>query len=119
MHRYRITFMTGLATGYVLGARAGRERYEQMRKLARSMADNPAVQQAAGAMQAQATQTLTTARQKVTSGIQQRVPKLADGARHAVGDRMPGRRGRDNGAKNGTGSAHRYAATGGNGTGGD
>jgi len=116
MHRYRITFMTGLATGFVLGARAGRERYEQMRKLARGVADNPAVQQAAGAMQAQATQTLTTARQKVTAGIQQRVPKIADGARHAVGDRLPGRRGRTDGTQNGASSAHRFAATGGNGS---
>ncbi len=118
MHRYRITFMTGLATGFVLGARAGRERYEQMRKLARGVADNPAVQQAAGAMQAQATQTLTTARQKVTAGLQERVPKIAGSARHAVGDRMPGRRGRDNGAQNGTGSGHRVAAADGNGSSG-
>ena len=118
MHRYRITFMTGLATGYVLGARAGRERYEQMRKMARGVADNPTVQQAAGAMQAQATQAMTTARQKVTAGIQERMPKIADGARHAVGDRLPGRRGRDDGTQNGAGSAHRYAAAGDNGSGG-
>jgi hypothetical protein len=119
MHRYRITFMTGLAAGFVLGTRAGRERYEQMRKLARGVADNPAVQQAAGAMQAQATQTLTTARQKVTAGIQQRVPKIADGARHAVGDRMPGRRGRPDGTQNGASSAHRFAGADGNGSSSD
>ena len=33
--RYRITFATGLAIGYVLGARAGRARYEQLARVAR------------------------------------------------------------------------------------
>ncbi len=41
--RYRLIFITGVAVGYVLGARAGRERYEQLRKSARSIAQNPAV----------------------------------------------------------------------------
>ncbi|MFG3257847.1 YtxH domain-containing protein [Streptomyces sp. NPDC048172] len=41
--RYRLTFVTGLAVGYVLGTRAGRERYEQLRKSARRIAENPAV----------------------------------------------------------------------------
>ncbi|MCQ8770012.1 YtxH domain-containing protein [Streptomyces telluris] len=41
--RYRLTFMIGAAVGYVLGARAGRERYEQLRKGARQIAQNPAV----------------------------------------------------------------------------
>jgi hypothetical protein len=33
--------------GYVLGARAGRERYEQIRNLALRIKDNPKVQQTA------------------------------------------------------------------------
>ncbi|MBM7172434.1 YtxH domain-containing protein [Streptomyces sp. G44] len=41
--RYRLTFVAGLALGYVLGTRAGRERYEQLRKSARGIAQNPAV----------------------------------------------------------------------------
>lgn len=41
--RYRLTFITGAALGYVLGARAGRERYEQLRKTARGITQNPAV----------------------------------------------------------------------------
>ena len=52
--RYRFTFLTGLAAGFVIGARAGRERYEQLKKLASKAKDSPAVQQAAGAAQAQA-----------------------------------------------------------------
>ncbi|MFD4582810.1 YtxH domain-containing protein [Streptomyces sp. NPDC058423] len=45
--RYRLTFMAGLGVGYVLGARAGQERYEQMKKAAREFAQNPAVRNAA------------------------------------------------------------------------
>jgi len=39
--RARITFLAGFAVGFVAGARAGRERYEQMVKLARKTAENP------------------------------------------------------------------------------
>ncbi|MFG2827932.1 YtxH domain-containing protein [Streptomyces sp. NPDC048434] len=45
--RYRLTFIAGLATGYVLGARAGRERYEQLRKAAQRITQNPAVRNTA------------------------------------------------------------------------
>ncbi len=45
--RYKVTFVVGLALGYVLGTRAGRERYEQLRKSARQIAQNPAVRNAA------------------------------------------------------------------------
>ncbi|MEU4212671.1 YtxH domain-containing protein [Streptomyces sp. NPDC026206] len=45
--RYRLTFITGAAVGYVLGARAGRERYEELRKGARRVAQNPAVRNTA------------------------------------------------------------------------
>ncbi|WP_268245810.1 YtxH domain-containing protein, partial [Streptomyces chryseus] len=44
--RYRLTFIAGLALGYVLGTRAGRERYEQLKKSARQVAQNPAVRNA-------------------------------------------------------------------------
>jgi hypothetical protein len=45
--RYRLTFIAGLALGYVLGTRAGRERYEQLKKSTREFAQNPAVRNAA------------------------------------------------------------------------
>ncbi|WP_351231862.1 YtxH domain-containing protein [Streptomyces sp. NPDC002133] len=45
--RYRITFIAGVAVGYVLGTRAGRERYEQLKKSAREFTQNPAVRNAA------------------------------------------------------------------------
>jgi hypothetical protein len=82
--RYRITFLSGFAAGFVLGARAGRERYEQIKAVGRRVADSPAAQQAAGAVQAQAAGLAKTAKQKVTDGIQDRVPKLASTAKDKV-----------------------------------
>ncbi|WP_116245044.1 hypothetical protein [Nocardiopsis sp. FIRDI 009] len=51
--RYRITFAAGLAIGYVLGAKAGRARYEQLARTARKVADSPVVQEVAGLVGAQ------------------------------------------------------------------
>ncbi|MFD3697574.1 YtxH domain-containing protein [Streptomyces sp. NPDC058646] len=45
--RYKVMFAVGLALGYVLGTRAGRERYEQLKKSAREISQNPAVRNAA------------------------------------------------------------------------
>lgn len=89
--RYRIVFITGLGVGFVLGAKAGRERYEQLQTLARKVRDNPAVQQAAGALQAQAASYAKSAGGKLADG--------AVAARTKVGgvlqERVPGLRARD------------------------
>ena len=95
MHRYRIAFLSGVAAGFVIGARAGRERYEQIKKLARTAADNPAVQQAAGALQAQAAELANNARQKVTDQVRDRVPGMAKSAQRVTKTRRPGRARRD------------------------
>lgn len=50
----KLTLAAGLGAGYVLGTRAGRERYEKMRSAARKVADAPAVKQTANAVQVQA-----------------------------------------------------------------
>jgi hypothetical protein len=89
--RYRVMFFAGLAAGFVIGARAGRERYEQLKKLARKAADSPAVQQAAGAAQAQAAGLARSARDKVVGKFQERLPKLAETARNKVGSKLPDR----------------------------
>ena len=75
--RYRMAFVVGLGVGFVLGARAGRERYEQMVKVTRKAADSPAVQQAAGAIQAQAAGLVKTTKDKLAD----QMPKLTDSAR--------------------------------------
>lgn len=41
-------FILGAALGYVLGAKAGRGRYDQIMRTYRKIADHPAVQGAAG-----------------------------------------------------------------------
>ncbi|HEV2782592.1 MAG TPA: hypothetical protein VGX25_24625 [Actinophytocola sp.] len=41
-------FLMGAAVGYVLGAKAGRARYDQIVRTYRKIADHPAVQGAAG-----------------------------------------------------------------------
>jgi hypothetical protein len=56
-----IPFVLGAATGYVLGARAGRERYEQLSRTYRRVADHPAVQGAAGVAKAKVVDTVSAA----------------------------------------------------------
>jgi len=46
------TFLLGAAIGYVLGTRAGRDRYEQIVRAYRAIIDHPAVQTAAGVARA-------------------------------------------------------------------
>jgi hypothetical protein len=109
--RYRVTFAAGLAAGFVMGTRAGRERYEQLKRMARRAADSPRVQQAAGAAAAQATGLAKTATSKLTDKVQQRSPALADAAKKAgerlptLPTRVPGWRGKQAAAGNGTGQA--------------
>ena len=43
----KLMTLTTFAAGYVLGARAGRERYEQIRRIALRVKDNPRVQETA------------------------------------------------------------------------
>ena len=99
--RYRLAFITGLGVGFVLGTRAGRERYEQMRKLARKVADSPAVQEAAGALQAQAASYARSAGGKLAN--------RAGAATAKVGEKLhvPGMRARDsNGRTDGNDREH-------------
>jgi len=67
--RTKITFLAGFATGYVLGSRAGRARYEQIRSATRSFMANPAVQSTASTLQHQAGDALTTAKDKAADTL--------------------------------------------------
>lgn len=73
-------FVAGLAAGYVLGTKAGRERYETIRRLGRRVVENPSVQEAAGVLQAQASDYAGVARKK-----------LGDKLDDTLGDRIPPR----------------------------
>ncbi|MEU6999964.1 YtxH domain-containing protein [Nonomuraea sp. NPDC046570] len=74
--RYRLMFAAGLAIGYVLGSRAGRERYEQIKRLTRRVADNPTVQETAGLVGAKASKAAGAARTKVGDTLTARIPFL-------------------------------------------
>ncbi|MCK2220041.1 YtxH domain-containing protein [Actinomadura sp. ATCC 31491] len=87
--RYRMTFTLGLAIGYVLGSRAGRERYEQIKRAAQRVADNPRVQEVAGVVGAQASRYADVARTKVGDTLQQRIPFLGGDAHHDGGTGWP------------------------------
>ncbi|SEL72032.1 hypothetical protein [Nonomuraea pusilla] len=80
--RYRMTFAIGLAVGYVLGSRAGRERYEQIKRTAQRVADNPRVQQAAGVVGAQASRLAGMARSRVGGTLQDKIPFLGEKRQH-------------------------------------
>jgi hypothetical protein len=71
--RTKATFLAGFATGYVLGSRAGRERYEQIRRSAKAVAASPAVQRVATSMQHQAGDALSAARDKATGAVGDRL----------------------------------------------
>lgn len=72
--RYRLTFVVGLAFGYVLGTRAGRERYEQLRKTAQRVSQNPAVRNTAESAAQQGRQFAGKAYDVVSDKVGDRVP---------------------------------------------
>jgi hypothetical protein len=72
--RYKLTFVAGLALGYVLGTRAGRERYEQLKKSARQVAQNPAVRNTAESAAQQGRQFAGKAYHAVSEKVGDRVP---------------------------------------------
>ena len=63
--RGKIMFLGGLAAGFVLGARAGREKYEELVVRGRKVLDHPTVQEAAGVAQAQANRLYSEGKDKL------------------------------------------------------
>jgi len=93
---YRAMFAAGFAVGYVVGARAGRERYDQIVKISRQVAGHPAVQKA--------TQTVTTKTTEFTKSTvakapdlaksaSAQVPKIVSSAKQVAADHLPSRLG--------------------------
>jgi hypothetical protein len=63
--RGKLMFITGLAAGFVLGSRAGREKYEEIAANAKKVWEHPTVQEAAGVAQAQATKLYSEGKDKL------------------------------------------------------
>ena len=69
--RGRILFVVGLGTGYVLGAKAGRQRYEQIAGAADKVWNSPSI---------------TKQRHEVQHFVETKAPKLVETAKDAAGD---------------------------------
>ena len=61
----KFSFLVGFGAGYVLGARAGRERYEQIVGLWSDAKDNPQLQGLAGMAQARADDVVSSVKAKM------------------------------------------------------
>jgi len=69
--RGKVMFLGGLAVGYVLGTREGRERYNQLVATGRKILDHPTVQEARGVVQAQANKLYTEGKDVVSDKLGQ------------------------------------------------
>ncbi len=70
----KLSLIAGLGVGYVLGARAGHERYEQIKAGAQRIARDPRVQSAADKAAEQARAQADSAAQTVKEKVQESVP---------------------------------------------
>ena len=61
----KLSFLAGFGAGYVLGSRAGRERYEEIRRGWERAKDDPRLQSIAGVAQAKADDALSSLRAKM------------------------------------------------------
>jgi hypothetical protein len=77
--RGKLMFISGLAAGFVLGSRAGREKYEEIRANAKKVWEHPTVQEAAGVAQAQANKLYSEGKDKLDqSKIGQKLHSASD-----------------------------------------
>ncbi|OKI11085.1 hypothetical protein DR950_18365 [Kitasatospora xanthocidica] len=79
---WKLSLAVGFAAGYVLGSRAGRQRYEQIAKVTREIARNPTVQNATDRARQQAGAVAGKAADAVAGRVGDRLP-------NAVTDRVP------------------------------
>ena len=72
----KLTILLAGGIGYVLGARAGRERYEQIRRTATRVKDNPTVQSAASSAADAAKEAAPVVKDKVVSAAESAADKV-------------------------------------------
>lgn len=84
--RYRLTFVAGLAIGYVFGTRAGRERYERLRQTAQRLAENPAVRNATESAAQTGREAASKAAGVVTEKVGHRLPESVNERVRALRD---------------------------------
>jgi CHASE3 domain sensor protein len=67
--RFRLGVVTGFTVGYYLGAKAGRQRYDQMNRALRRASRSDAVQEATAKVRETVDESLQSARQVVESKV--------------------------------------------------
>jgi hypothetical protein len=82
--RGKLWFLGGAAVGFVIGARAGRERYDQLVRTARRWWDHPTTQEAAGVVQEQATKIYSRGKEAVSGTLGH--PKFGEPAGHPTSE---------------------------------
>ena len=80
--KLKLTFLTGAAVGYVLGTRAGRDRYDEMKKQADALWHDPRVQEKVSA----ATDTVKEKAPDVGAKISAAAENAASTVKDKVGD---------------------------------
>ena len=65
----KLGFLAGAALGYVMGAKAGRERYEQIRSTAQKVVNHPKIQQVKTEAQDQASRIYGSAKDKISNKV--------------------------------------------------
>jgi hypothetical protein len=71
--RFKTGFLIGLGAGYVLGAKAGRERYQQIVDATRAFMENPGVQR----LTDEVNKTVSIGRERVADAATRRVEQVS------------------------------------------
>ena len=74
--RFKSGFLVGFGAGYVLGAKAGQERYQQIVEATKSLRENPGVQRLTG----EVNRTVTVGKDRVSEAASRKVEQAGDAA---------------------------------------
>jgi hypothetical protein len=74
--KFKSGFLVGLGAGYVLGAKAGEERYQQIVDAARSLRENPGVQRLTG----EVNQTVSAGKDRFGEAASSKVEQVGNAA---------------------------------------
>ena len=79
--KFKAGFLAGLGAGYVLGARAGQERYQQIVQAVQSFRENPGVQRLTG----EVNKTVSLGKERVSEAASRTVEQAGDKAAEQAG----------------------------------
>ena len=79
--KFKSALLLGLSAGYVLGTKAGKERYEQIRAAARQLRDNPGVQR----LSHEVNKTVAIGKERVTDAASRTAEQASTGLAGQVG----------------------------------